>query len=183
MPFAGSRAEADAAVAALRSLRTSAGDELILVDNQGSVTGADGVTVVQAEGERSPAHARNQGAARAGNGWILFLDADCRPSEALLDAYFAAGYAAGRAWLSRRYEGFQPHPALARAWQRSRARLSGPPAPPRSAAAGHGARAERGRFLALDALLSVDELVGFALSNRPPLSRPAPAQPPQALLV
>src|SRR5947209_9014169 len=93
MPFAGSRAEADAAVAALRSLRTSAGDELILVDNQGSVTGADGVTVVQAEAERSPAHARNQGAAWAGNGWILFLDSDCRPSEALLDAYFAADIA------------------------------------------------------------------------------------------
>ena len=91
------------------------------------------------------------------------------------------GYAAGRAWLARRYEGFTPEPAVVRALgrvrgqTRTRLRLPGPGdtvagpgavrdrgAPPVNAGA-----LERGRFLALDALLSADELAGLALSNRP----------------
>ena len=40
-------------------------------------------------------------------------------------------------------------------------------APRRNAAAVEAGRLERGRYLALDALLSVEELAGFALSNRP----------------
>ena len=48
------------------------------------------MVVVDAAGERSPAHARNVGAARAGGEWILFLDADCVPEPGLLDAYFAS---------------------------------------------------------------------------------------------
>ena len=35
MPFAGNRAEADAALGALRALDTGPGDELILADNAG----------------------------------------------------------------------------------------------------------------------------------------------------
>ena len=57
---------------------------------EGPARDADRVTVVAATGERSPAHARNAGAARAGAGWILFLDADTRPPAGLLDAYFEA---------------------------------------------------------------------------------------------
>ena len=83
------------------------------------------------------------------------------------------GYAAGRAWLARRYEGFEPQPALARAAGRVLHRRS--PAAPRPArrrtlrAAGRAA--PRRAHLALDALLGVEELAGFALSNRPAAAR------------
>ncbi len=93
------------------------------------------------------------------------------------------GYAAGRAWLSRRYSGFEPEPAVRRALRRAPARLRsrgraqlGSGAPQRSVAsdgaAGTG-RLERGRYLALDALLSAEELAGFVLSNRPHGANPA----------
>lgn len=93
------------------------------------------------------------------------------------------GYAAGRAWLARRYEGFEPQPAALRALRRASAlarggRRSGAGAPPparRGAPPSDAGRVERGRYLALDALLSVDELTGFALSNRPALERPTGA--------
>jgi GT2 family glycosyltransferase len=79
------------------------------------------------------------------------------------------GYAAGRAWLARRYEGFEPEPALARAAGRVLHRRS-PAAPARPvASAGRPPEggAPRRAHLALDALLGVEELAGFALSNRP----------------
>jgi GT2 family glycosyltransferase len=85
------------------------------------------------------------------------------------------GYAAGRAWLARRYEGFEPEPALVRALARSAGRRRGgwrgsepakrPPTPRTS-------RIERTQRLALDALLGVDELTGLVLSNRPARSAP-----------
>jgi hypothetical protein len=43
-------------------------------------------------------------------------------------------------------------------------------------------RAERGRFLALDALLSLEELAGFALSNRP-VGESDPREPAVIVLV
>jgi GT2 family glycosyltransferase len=94
MPFAGTRAEADAALAALGALATAPADELILADNAGVVPLADGVTVVEATGEQSPSHARNAGARRATREWILFLDADCAAPGDLLDRFFAAPVAA-----------------------------------------------------------------------------------------
>jgi GT2 family glycosyltransferase len=90
------------------------------------------------------------------------------------------GYAAGRAWLGRRYDGFAPQPALARAAGRvlprraSGAGVTSPPAAPRPAPA--VGRIERGRYLALDALLGVEELAGFALSNRPRREARGPAR-------
>ena len=84
------------------------------------------------------------------------------------------GYAAGRAWLGRRYEDFEPEPALRRAvrrvlpWRPSAAR-GGPRPPSARPRAGRGpvSRRDRGAFLALDAVLGLEELAGFALSNRP----------------
>jgi GT2 family glycosyltransferase len=297
MPFAGDEAAARHALDALRSLETRPGDELILADNSGVLgSRSDGVEVVPATAERSPAHARNRGAARAGRDWVLFIDSDCEPRADLLDAYFAdpvgddvgalagevraapgaqtlvgrygaargflsqrahlehpyrpraaaanllvrrtafeavggfyegvraaedtdfawrlqqagwtlelrseafvwhqyrtslgdlrrqwRGYAAGRAWLARRYEGFEPEPGLARAARRVRRRGGGRGGSPRSARAISGSsRLERGAFVALDAVLSVEEVTGFALSNRPRGRDPGPSLPPEVVLV
>src|SRR5437763_11765566 len=275
MPFAGDGAAAREAVAALRALEVGPDDELILVDNSGAVEGAEGVTLVIAAGERSPAHARNAGAAQAGNAWVLFVDADARPRSDLLAAYFEhpfdgdvgavagevrpapgadglaarygsarsflgqrahaehpfrpraaaanllvrraafeqiggfyegvragedtdfawrlqqagwrlelrpdawvehryrstvselrrqwRGYAAGRAWLGRRYEGFQPEPALIRVLRRSTRRIRRQPGATRSSPRASATALERGGYLALDVLLSLDELAGLAL--------------------
>ena len=107
-------------------------------------------------------------------GWRLEL----RPGAAVEHRYRTSvgdlrrqwrGYAAGRAWLARRYLEFHPEPAWKRALARARNhRPSRAPA----GAVGSG-RIERGRFLALDALLGVEELAGFALSNRPATRRTA----------
>ncbi len=291
MPFAGSRAEAQTALEALRALSVRPDDELILADNSGTAPLAEGVTVVAVTGEQSPSHARNAGAERASRGWVLFLDADCHAPADLLARFFAdavdddvgalagavvpapggtglavrygaaksfldqdahlahgympravaanllvrreafeaiggfyegvraaedtdfswrlqragwrlearrraavehryrttvralrrqwRGYAAGRAWLGRRYEGFTPEPALQRAAGRALRRHAAPPPlalgsaphpPPRRG------RLERGQFLALDAVLGVEELAGFALSNRPRREGRGPAR-------
>ena len=88
------------------------------------------------------------------------------------------GYAAGRAWLGRRYEDFDPEPALRRAGGRVLRRRSARAAVARGRAPARSTvrrAADRGRFLALDALLGVEELAGLALSNRP---RPARGKRP-----
>jgi hypothetical protein len=86
------------------------------------------------------------------------------------------GYAAGRAWLGRRYRDFNPEPAVQRAGARALSRVRRSRATTRrrvSGAALAPRRLERGRFLVLDAVLGVEELAGLALSNRPPATRPA----------
>lgn len=278
VPFAGDIAQALMAMALLRSLDTAPGDELILADNWGAVPDAEDLTVVRALGERSPAHARNAGAARASGAWILFLDADTQAPTDLLNLYFSApiddrvgavageiigagsasslaarygaarnflsqgahvshpfrpraaaanllvrreafeaahgfqegvraaedtdfcwrlqdlgwtlelrpeavvehryretvgelrrqwrAYAAGRAWLASRYPGFHPEPAVRRVLRRPARAL---PAPRTSTAlqARPRSRGEQLQFLALDALLAVEELIGLRLPNRP----------------
>jgi glycosyltransferase involved in cell wall biosynthesis len=287
MPFAGDEQEALGAAAGMLELATAPGDQLILADNSGTAPLLLGLTVVDAVRERSPAHARNAGAARATGEWILFLDSDCVAPRDLIDRYFAEpidarvgalagevapareantlaarygsargflsqerhlahpylpravaanllvrrtafdqiggfyeglraaedtdftwrlqqagwrlearpqarvehryratlrdlrqqwrGYAAGRAWLARRYDGFDPEPAVARALRRARGSI-----PPRTT--GQSGRIERGRFLALDALLAADELAGLALSNRP-VSQQQDGRPIRVVLV
>jgi mycofactocin glycosyltransferase len=88
MPFAGGLANARAALDQLAAIEVADGDELILVDNVGLGLVSAVVRVVRAVGERSPAHARNAGAAAADRQWILFLDADCTAPPDLLDRYF-----------------------------------------------------------------------------------------------
>lgn len=73
------------------------------------------------------------------------------------------GYAAGRAWLGRRYPGFVPEPALRRALRR---RAAGGPVSHAQPAPAQG-RLERWRHRGLDGLLALEELAGFSLSNRP----------------
>jgi GT2 family glycosyltransferase len=90
-------------------------------------------------------------------------------------------YAAGRAWLERQYPDFHPRTAASRAPDRALKALrralrrtqtarrehvaaAGAPVPP----AGAPSRLEATRFLAMDALLAVDELVGMRMDNRPP---------------
>jgi Glycosyltransferase like family 2 len=80
------------------------------------------------------------------------------------------GYAAGRAWLGRRYEDFAPQPAIARAASRLSGRTKRSASARRDEAparAGAPGRVERGRYLAIDALLGAEELAGLVLSNRP----------------
>ncbi len=273
MPFAGGADAALGAVAALRSLETRSGDELILSDNSGVAVDVSRVEVVRAVGESSPAHARNVGAAHAQRDWILFLDADCEPAPDLLDQYFSTpvdarvgalagvvvpasdphslaeryasarnflgqqahlahsylpravaanllvrraafealggfvegvragedtdfswrlqqagwlleprparvahhyratvgelrrqwrAYAAGRAWLARRYEGFTPEPALARVLRRRPRRGAGIPG---ATAVPPPSRRDRVLFLGLDVILGLEELVGLRMSN------------------
>lgn len=92
------------------------------------------------------------------------------------------GYAAGRAWLSRRYEGFSPEPAMVRGLGRARRRLLPGRIGGTTASAG-GSPSARGPYLALDALLALEELAGFALSNRPSAPGPRAPSPVDVVLV
>ncbi len=82
LPFDGDAERARAAAAVLAALDRRSGDQLLLADNTpDGVVGASGppaaVEVVDAGAVRSPYSARNAGARRARNDWILFVDADC----------------------------------------------------------------------------------------------------------
>ncbi len=106
-------------------------------------------------------------------GWRLEL----RPEAQVRHRYRASlhdlrvqwrGYAAGRAWLSRRYSDFQPEPAIKRGVKRLPMLVRRRSAQPSGRSEAPAApRLERTRYLALDVLLGFEELAGFALSNRP----------------
>jgi GT2 family glycosyltransferase len=94
VPFRGDRAAAESLLASLALLQTGPEDQLIVADNTpvGVIAdgGADGVEVVHVPAPPSARRARNEGAGRAANPWLLFLDADCRPDPELLDEYFSS---------------------------------------------------------------------------------------------
>jgi GT2 family glycosyltransferase len=100
VPFAGTHDQALAVTTMLLGLDRRAEDELIVADNSGTVrplpalAGTLGtipahLIVARAEDEASASHARNVGAAAAGNDWILFLDSDVVAPADLLDSFFA----------------------------------------------------------------------------------------------
>ena len=107
-PVGGSQAEVTAALDRLETIERSAEDEIIVVHNalDASTWGAvgEGRRVLAASRELSSYYARNVGADAAGRAWLLFLDADCLPSPAILDEYFAepipaeCGAVAGGVW-------------------------------------------------------------------------------------
>ena len=128
-------------------------------------------------------------------GWRLEL----RPEAHVEHSYRATlgelrrqwrGYAAGRAWLARRYEGFEPEPAVRRASRRGWRRIirrRGPDraqrrGPDRAGRSGPG-RLERGGYLALDAVLAADELLGLTLSNKPVREKASGAGKPPVQVV
>jgi mycofactocin glycosyltransferase len=92
VPFRGDRAAAESLLENLSRMQTRPGDQLIVADNTptGAVPqdGEAGVEVVPVPAPPSARRARNEGARRAANAWLLFLDADCRPDPGLLDEYF-----------------------------------------------------------------------------------------------
>ena len=95
MPFAGSAEEGAAALTMLTAISRAPGDELIAADNsKGQVLSTlaprwPEVTIVAATAQQSSYYARNVAAASASNEWLLFIDADCRPTATILDAYLA----------------------------------------------------------------------------------------------
>lgn len=94
VPFAGSHADAEAMLAALRRLELGPADELVVVDNGAEPVAAAidhgaGVAVIGDGALASSYYARNAGVRSTGSPWLLFLDSDCVPAPGLIDAYFA----------------------------------------------------------------------------------------------
>lgn len=92
VPFRGSAEDGRAALGRLARLRLGPDDELLIVDNTDAglpvLRESGGPSVLHAPERASAYHARNTGARAARGEWLLFVDADCRPEEGLIDAYF-----------------------------------------------------------------------------------------------
>jgi GT2 family glycosyltransferase len=90
VPFAGTPAQLAAVCARLQALRLGPDDTIVVVDNTPRRPQLDGtaVPVIHAAGRRTPAFARNRGAARGCAEWLVFLDSDATPAPDLLDLYF-----------------------------------------------------------------------------------------------
>lgn len=124
VPFAGDSSAAATTISGLSRLRRKPDDEVIVADN--TLGGCDlppqnaDFQVVRATHERSAYHARNAGAEHARNPWLLFIDADCRPSPSLLDDYFdpppsdECGLVAGAVRPAPDQPGFAPRYARSR---------------------------------------------------------------------
>jgi mycofactocin glycosyltransferase len=91
VPFLGTETELKRIVVAMEELHRIPGDELIVADNRTTDPGVGQigeVVIHPAGGVRSPGFARNRGAAKARNEWLIFIDADTDPDVGLLDFYF-----------------------------------------------------------------------------------------------
>lgn len=128
LPFHGPADEAREALSRLGGLRTLPGDERVLVDNTETGVAAglpapDGVRTLRSPVARSAYAARNVGAEATGAPWLLFLDADVRPSPDLLDRYFDPEPAALDGALAGGLTGTPGQPGLIPAYIRSRRHL------------------------------------------------------------
>jgi GT2 family glycosyltransferase len=125
VPFAGTAEEAHGTLDALRRLELRAADELLVVDNspRAVVPQRTGAEVVRASQLASSYHARNVGAARATNDWLLFLDADTLPPPSLLNDYFSTSPPAGCGIVAGEVEGARDQVALTARHARSRQHL------------------------------------------------------------
>jgi len=101
VPFAGELAPLRALVLQLSRLDVGAADSITIVDNrppgapEASAAGA-GVRIIRAAEQQSSYFARNRGA-RAGTAeWVLFIDADVKPPQDLLERYFTGARPAER---------------------------------------------------------------------------------------
>jgi GT2 family glycosyltransferase len=91
VPFAGSDDALQACLARVAALVVRAGDEVLVADNRPGSPGAGaahGVRIIAADGIRAAGFARNRAAEMAHGEWLVFVDADARPSRDLLERYF-----------------------------------------------------------------------------------------------
>jgi GT2 family glycosyltransferase len=125
VPFLGDAAAAAATLDRLAALEARPGDELIVADNTaaGEMPERDGVTVVRAGERRSSYFARNAGAATASAPWLLFLDADCRPTADLIERLFDPEPEPRCAIVAGEVVGDPSQSALTARWARSRRQL------------------------------------------------------------
>ena len=128
VPFVGTREDGAALLRALAALELGDHDELVVVDNGGTLP--DGAPhVVRAAEERSSYYARNAGADAARNEWLLFLDADTLPPPSLIDDYFrepipaGCGAVAGGVVAARSQRGFVARYAASRRYLSQAAHL------------------------------------------------------------
>jgi GT2 family glycosyltransferase len=94
VPFAGSAAELAELVRRLEGLDLRADDTVTLVDNRyaappEAAASSATVTVLAAPERQSSYFARNRGAAKGSNEWLVFLDADVIPPPDLIGRYLA----------------------------------------------------------------------------------------------
>jgi len=91
VPYAGDDAGLDATHATFAALTLGPADNLTIVDNgPPRKKGHGALSCITATDVPSSYFARNAGAARGANPWLVFLDADTEPPTDLVDRYFAA---------------------------------------------------------------------------------------------
>jgi len=90
VPFAGSAEQLERLIGDLEHVHRGKGDELIVADNRAVAREQEGaVRVYPARGVRAAGFARNRAAAIATGEWLLFIDADTKPSPTLLEDYLS----------------------------------------------------------------------------------------------